>query len=73
MRSRLVVFPRLPSLRRTGRFTFRGGNEFGLTEQAAGGPFGEFDFGFDFGAEPAAVGHFVGGDAPELAKGVAFL
>ena len=31
-----------------------------MAEEAAGGPFGEFDFGFDFGAEPGVVGHFVG-------------
>jgi len=34
-----------------------------VAEEAAGGPFGEFDFGFDFRAEPGVVGHFVGGDA----------
>ena len=39
------------------------GDEFGVAEEAAGGPFGEFDFGFDFGTEPGEVGHFVGGDA----------
>ena len=39
------------------------GEEFGVAEKGAGGPFGEFDFGFDFGAEPSVVGHFVGGYA----------
>jgi hypothetical protein len=29
----------------------RGRAELGVAEDAAGGPFGEFDFGFDFGAE----------------------
>ena len=38
-------------------------DEFGVAEEAAVGPFREFDFGFDFGAEPGVVGHFVGGDA----------
>ena len=44
-------------------FVVAEGDEFGVAEEAAGGPFGEFDFGFDFGAEPGVVGHFVGGDA----------
>jgi len=39
------------------------GDEFGVAEDGAGGPFGEFDFGFGFGAEPGVVGHFFGGDA----------
>jgi hypothetical protein len=39
------------------------GDEFGVAEEVALGPFGEFYFGFDFGAEPDVVGHFVGGDA----------
>ena len=39
------------------------GNELGVAEDGAGGPFGEFDFGFGFGAEPGVVGHFFGGDA----------
>ena len=38
-------------------------DELGVAEEAAGGPFGVFDFGFDFGAEPDVVGHFFGGDA----------
>jgi hypothetical protein len=36
-------------------------NKFGVAEDAAGGPFGEFDFSFDFGAEPGVLSHFVGG------------
>jgi len=39
------------------------GDEFGVAAEAGGSPFGEFDFGFDFGAEPNVVGHFFGGDA----------
>ena len=31
---------------------FAQGDEFGVAEEGAGGPFGVFDFGFDFGAEP---------------------
>jgi hypothetical protein len=42
---------------------FAEGHELGVAEEVAGGPFGEFDFGFDFGAEPNVVGHFFGGDA----------
>ena len=34
-----------------------------MAEEAAGGSFDVFDFGFDFGAEPGVVGHFVRGDA----------
>jgi hypothetical protein len=32
-----------------------------VAEDGAGGPFGEFYFGFDFRAEPGVVGHFFGG------------
>ena len=42
------------------RSCFAEGDEFGVAEEAASGPFGVFDFGFDFGAEAGVIGHFVG-------------
>ena len=38
-------------------------NELGMTEDAAGGPFVEFDFGNDFGFEPDVIFHVLGGNA----------
>ena len=46
-----------------GLVGFAEGDEFGVAEDAAGGDFGEFDFGFDFGTQPVVVGHFVGSHA----------
>ena len=37
-------------------------SELGVTEDAAGGPFGEFDFGNGFGFEPDVIFHVLGGD-----------
>jgi hypothetical protein len=34
-------------------FVVAEGDEFGMAEDVAGGPFGEFDFGNDFGFEPS--------------------
>ena len=42
---------------------FAEGDEFGVAEDAGGGDFGEFDFGFDFRTQPCVVGYFVGGDS----------
>jgi hypothetical protein len=38
-------------------------NEFGVAEDAAGGPFIEFDFGNEFGFEPDVIFHVLGGNA----------
>jgi hypothetical protein len=34
-----------------------------VAEDMACSPLGKFDFGFDFGAEPGVVGHFIGSTA----------
>ncbi len=47
----------------SGGFVVPEGYEFGVAEDGAGGPFGEFDFGDCFGAEPYIVRHLFGGDA----------
>ncbi len=46
-----------------GAFVVAEGNEFGVAQDAAGGPFGEFDFGNDFGFEPDVIFHVLGGHA----------
>jgi len=38
-------------------------NELVVTENASGGPFGEFDFGNGFGFEPDVIFHVLGGNA----------
>ena len=44
------------SVLRVGLEGFAEGDEFGVAEDAAGGDFGEFDLGFDFGAQPKVAG-----------------
>jgi len=46
-----------------GAFVVAEVNELGMAEDAAGGPFGEFDFGNDFGYEPDIIFHVLGGNA----------
>jgi len=46
-----------------GAFVVAEVNEFRVAQDAAGGPFGEFDFGNDFGFEPDVMFHVFGGGA----------
>jgi len=43
-----------------GGFIVAEGYEFGVAEEGTGGPFGEFDLGDDFGAEPYIVCQWFG-------------
>ena len=47
----------------SGRLSSRRVTNSGVTENAACRPFGEFDFGDDFGLEPNVVFHVLGGYA----------